>query len=238
MPYQGCLVSDGESILQTDQRQMWTAGVLLAWVALLGTGLLSGTERHSAPYIAANERQTLLNSLRVVIPADSFDNDILADVTEISDPELLGMDEPTRVYRARWRGGDRAVAFRLVAPDGYSGAIRLLMAVRADGVVSGVRVIGHRETPGLGDTIEARRSDWILGFTGLSRTDPHDAAWGVKRDGGHFDQFTGATITPRAVVKAVHNGLLFFDRHRAQLFNADIPTGTTAIPTQEDTGHG
>lgn len=223
MPCRGCSVSDVVNAMQIERRQALTAGALLAMVALLGTLLLSGTEWHSAPYIATNERQTLLDSLRVVIPADSFDNDILADVIEVSDPELLGRPAPTRVYRARWRGSDRAVAFRIVAPGGYSGAIQLLMGVRADGVLSGVRVIAHRETPGLGDAIEARRSDWILGFTGRSRNDPGDAAWRVKRDGGSFDQFTGATITPRAVVKAVHNGLLFFDRHRAQLFNADMP---------------
>lgn len=210
---------------------MSVAGVLLALVTLLGTALLAGTQWHSAPYIAANERQTLLDSLSVVIPADSFDNDILADVTEVSDPELLGMAGTTRVYRARWRGADRAVAFRIVAPDGYSGDIELLMGVRADGVVSGVRVIGHRETPGLGDAIEARRSDWILGFAGRSRTDPGDADWGVKRDGGAFDQFTGATITPRAVVKAVHNGLKFFDRHRARLFKAETPTDLATATT-------
>jgi len=199
------------------------AGALLAVTALLGTALLSGTEWHSAPYIAANQRQTLLDSLQVVIPADSFDNDILSDVTEVSDPALLGMAGPTRVYRARWQGAPRAVAFRIVAPNGYAGPIELLMGVGADGVVSGVRVISHHETPGLGDAIEVRRSDWIHGFTGKSRGNPGEAGWRVQRDGGEFTQFTGATITPRAVVKAVHQGLLFFDRHRRQLFRTDPP---------------
>ena len=231
MPCRECLVSAGESAVRTEARQALAAGMLLAGSALLGTAVLTGTAQHSAPYIGANERQTLLNSLQVVIPANSFDNDILTDTTDIADPELLGMPGPTRVYRARWRGQDRAVAFRVVAPDGYSGAIQLLMGVRVDGVVSGVRVISHRETPGLGDAIEAGRSDWILGFAGRSRRDPYDAAWRVKRDGGRFDEFTGATITPRAVVKAVHNGLLFFDRHRSKLFDAELPLGEQASPS-------
>lgn len=222
--------------MHAERRQILGAGLLLAAFALLGTALLNGTQWHSAPYIAANERQTLLDSLSVVIPPDSFDNDILDDSITISDPELLGMAGPTRVYRARLRGQDTAVAFLIVAPGGYSGSINLLMGVRADGGISGVRVISHHETPGLGDTIEARRSDWILNFAGRSLDDPGEAGWHVKRDGGTFDQFTGATITPRAVVKAVHNGLKFFARHRAQLFATDpTPVPAAAAPPEGGT---
>lgn len=206
-------------------REVMVAGGLLAAAALSGTALLSGVQHHSAPYIAANERQVLMDSLRVVMPEGSFDNDILTDVVEIADPELLGMSGPTRVYRARWQGQNRAVAFRLVAPDGYAGAIHLLMAVGVDGAVAGVRVLDHRETPGLGDAIEARRSDWILGFAGRSLRRPGEVGWRVKRDGGVFDQFTGATITPRAVVKAVRNGLLFFERNRDRIFAVELSAG-------------
>jgi electron transport complex protein RnfG len=207
--------------VQTEQYQTLTAGVLLAVAALIGTVILSAAERHSAPYIEANQRQALLDSIYMVIPAGSFDNDILADVIELKDPELLGMETASRIYRARQQGDIQAIAFQTVAPDGYSGRIDLLMGVQADGVISGVRVISHRETPGLGDAIDARRSDWILGFTDKSRINPKDSGWVVKKDGGEFDQFTGATITPRAVVKAVHNGLLFFERHRSELFKSN-----------------
>lgn len=214
--------------MPAEQRQMVTAGLVLAAAALLGTSLLSLAQWHSEPYIAANRQQALLDSLRILIPADSFDNEILNDQILISDPGLLGRAEPTRVYRARWRGEPQAAAFRIVAPDGYAGDIELLLGVRADGVVSGVRVISHRETPGLGDGIEARRSDWIQGFGGRSLDDPGEAGWRVKRDGGVFDQFSGATITPRAVVKAVRNGLRFFARYRKQIFADNPPASSVA----------
>jgi electron transport complex protein RnfG len=117
----------------------------------------------------------------------------------------------------RLGGRTLAVLLGAVAPDGYSGAIRLLVAVGTDGRVIGVRVLEHRETPGLGDFIETRRSDWIHGFAGRSLGDPPPAGWQVRKDGGEFDQFTGATVTPRAVVRAVRNALTYFDRHRTEL---------------------
>jgi Na+-translocating ferredoxin:NAD+ oxidoreductase subunit G len=209
--------------VKAEFHQTIRAGVLLALAALIGTFILNAAEHHSAPYIEANQRQALLDNLSMVVPADGFDNDILGDVLELGDPELLGMSTPTRIYRARQQGNIRYIAFEITAPDGYSGQISLLMGVRADGAISGVRVLRHRETPGLGDAIEARRSNWILGFDGKSLFNPGSIGWAVKKDGGEFDQFTGATITPRAVVKAVHNGLLFVERHRSELF-ADSET--------------
>lgn len=206
----GAGVNSGRSIL--------LAGLLLAFSALLGTGLLSLTHGHAAPYIAENERLRLLASLNAVIPPDQYDNDLLTDTLELSDPQLLGMEGPVTIYRARRGGEARAVAFRVRALGGYSGPIELLVGVAVDGRLSGVRVISHKETPGLGDAIEAGRSDWISGFKGRSRTNPQDAGWKVKRDGGVFDQFTGATITPRAVVKGVHRALQFYDLHRDQIF--------------------
>lgn len=210
--------------MTSEPRQIAASGGLLAAAALAGTLLLSLTHWHSRPYVSANERQTLLDSLRVVIPPNSFDNDMLSDSTEIRDPELTGQDSGTRVYRARQEGQPKAVAFRIIAPDGYAGAIELLMGIRSDGVISGVRVISHRETPGLGDAIEMRRSPWIGKFTGKSLDNPGSEGWRVRRDGGAFDQFTGATITPRAVVSAVHRGLTFFRKHREQLFASGKPT--------------
>ena len=106
-----------------------------------------------------------------------------------------------------------------MAPDGYSGNIHLLVAIKYDGTLAGVRVVNHKETPGLGDAVEAERSNWILGFTGKSLTNPGKKGWAVKRDGGQFDQFTGATITPRAVVKAVYKTLEYYQQHKTQLFS-------------------
>jgi len=208
-----------------NRRAILVAGVLLALSALLGTGLLSLTNDHAVPYIAENERLRLLASLNAVIPPHRYDNDLLADTIELSDPEQLGIDGPVIIYRARMRGEARAVAFRVRAPDGYSGPIDLLVGVCADGKLSGVRVINHKETPGLGDAIEMGRSDWVKSFNGRSRRNPKDKGWKVKRDGGVFDQFTGATITPRAVVKGVHKALQFYDRCRDQIFIQTRPKG-------------
>ncbi len=220
--------------MPAERRQMVLAGLILAAAALMGTALLSLAQWHSRPYIDINRQQALLASLQVVIPAGSFDNDILSDVVPIADPEWLGQAEPTLVYRARRGGEPQAAAFRVVAPDGYAGDIELMMGVRADGVVSGVRVISHRETPGLGDGIEARRSDWIEGFAGRSLGNPGESGWRVRRDGGAFDQFSGATITPRAVVAAVHRGLRFFEQHRARIFAGEPPAQDIAANTTRE----
>ncbi|HEX6928013.1 MAG TPA: RnfABCDGE type electron transport complex subunit G, partial [Gammaproteobacteria bacterium] len=136
----------------------------------------------------------------------------------VTNPELLGTPVPVTVYRAYKDGEPVAALFTSVAPDGYSGPIYLLVGIHADGRIAGVRVLGHKETPGLGDPIEIERSDWITGFDGRSLGDPPPQQWDVERYGGVFDQFTGATITPRAVVRAVRNTLLYFERHREEIF--------------------
>ena len=130
----------------------------------------------------------------------------------------LGTQQAVPVYRAFRNGEPVAALLTPVAPNGYSGEIRLLVGIYADGRVAGVRVLGHKETPGLGDAIEIERSDWITSFAGRSLGNPPLEDWKVKRDGGVFDQFTGATITPRAVVQAVRKTLLYFERHRDELF--------------------
>jgi electron transport complex protein RnfG len=119
-----------------------------------------------------------------------------------------------------------ALVIAAVAPDGYSGSIRLLVGINRDGSLAGVRTLAHRETPGLGDRIEAQRDDWILGFAGKSLDRPALQAWRVKRDGGVFDQFTGATITPRAVVRAVKNSLIYYRDNREALFAVQGTAGT------------
>ena len=131
-------------------------------------------------------------------------------------PEL-GHRSPQSAYLALKGGEPSALILPVTAPDGYSGAIHLLVGIFADGRLAGVRVLSHKETPGLGDKIELAKSDWVRSFEGKSLSDPGEDRWAVKKDRGDFDQFAGATITPRAVVKAVHGALRYFDTHRAQL---------------------
>lgn len=184
------------------------AGLLLGVFSVAGAGLVAVTHVATADLIAQNERQALLDKLSVLVPTGQVTNDMATDRIEVSDPARLG-GEQTTVYRARRGEQPVAVILTPVVPDGYAGPIQLLVAVLRDGSLGGVRVVSHKETPGLGDKIEEQRTDWILDFAGKSLGDPAPEQWKVKRDGGAFDQFTGATVTPRAVVKAVKNALLY-----------------------------
>jgi electron transport complex protein RnfG len=179
--------------------------------------------------VEASERTKREADFAQLLGGVRHDNELLADRIEAHDPELLGTDEPVPVYRARLEGRPVAAILEAVAPDGYSGAIRIAMAVTPDGRLLGVRVIEHHETPGLGDAIEERRSDWIHQFDGRSLADPPQAGWAVRKDGGAFDQLTGATVTPRAVVAAVRNALLFVQRAGAGLYSA-APGQAAASP--------
>ena len=192
---------------------------LLGLIALLGTAMLAGVNALTHERIIEQEKRRVLQQLNEIVPVASFNNDLLGDKIEIQDEALLQHRSPVPVYRARLDGQPVAVLMIVTAPDGYNGDIRLLAGIDAAGTLLGVRVVSHRETPGLGDPIELEKSDWILGFTekGLHNTDT--AAWAVKRDGGQFDQFTGATISPRAVVRTVHNTLLYFEANRQMLFD-------------------
>lgn len=192
----------------------------LGGFAFLSAGLVLLVHDLSAERIAAQERAALEGTLQELVPASAYDNKLYADCTSALDPELLGSKTPVRVYRARRAGAPVALVLSSVAPDGYSGAIHLLVGVYRDGRVAGVRVRQHAETPGLGDKIEIRRSDWILSFAGKSLDDPKPEAWKVDKDGGPFDSFTGATITPRAVVKAVYNSLEYVRKHGEALYAA------------------
>ncbi len=195
-----------------------TASLLMLF-AVIGATLVGLTFSQTEDDIRHNEELTLLRKLNNIIPAESYDNDLLEDVITLKPNSILATDEPTLAYRARKNKKNVAVVFSSIAPNGYNGPIQLLVGVQADGTLAGVRVVKHRETPGLGDVVSITRSDWILGFDGKSLSNPEARGWKVKRDGGIFDQFTGATITPRAVVKAVHNALLYFDQNQATLFD-------------------
>ncbi len=185
--------------------------ILLGTFALLASGALAWASNATGDAIAAAEAKDLRDSLAEVLPQGMADNDFLKDTVDL---EKGG--KTLTIYRARKDGVVMAALFK-VAERGYAGEIQLLMAVDSEGRTLGVRVLKHAETPGLGDKIEIRKDKWIKGFDGKSLDDPTPEKWGVKKDGGIFDQFAGATITPRAVVKAVKGGLAFFAEHRKEI---------------------
>ena len=181
----------------------------LALFAALTVGVIAVTELVTRDAIAEQRARAQQRALLAILGEEGFDNAILEDVLPI-EAGVLGLREDAEAYVARKDGAAVALVVPLVAPDGYSGAIRMLLGIRVDGVIAGLRILEHRETPGLGDAIEARKSDWILGFAGRSLADPGPGGWAVRKDGGEFDAFTGATITPRAVVAAVHDALQWY----------------------------
>ncbi|HEY0719852.1 MAG TPA: electron transport complex subunit RsxG [Gammaproteobacteria bacterium] len=199
-------------------KKLLISGFLLALFAAVGTAAVSFVHDNALPRIAAVEKSNLLGLLHQFIPPASHDNDLFNDTLTVRDRELLGSNAPATVYRARKNGMPVALVLTAIAPDGYSGDIKLLIGIHYDGTLAGVRVLSHKETPGLGDRIDIDRSSWINGFTGKSLQNPPEEQWQVKKDGGQFDQFTGATITPRAVVKAVANTLRYYQMHRDALF--------------------
>jgi len=192
--------------------------LVLGAFALSGTIILAYTDKLTKPKIEAEERQFLLRSLNIIIPKDRFDNDIFNDVIYVTDSTLLGSSKPVAVYRVRKENKPVGVIINSIAPNGYSGKIYLLVGIKYNGDLAGVRITKHTETPGLGDGIDVRKSDWVYGFNGKSLTNTGSQQWTVKKDHGIFDEFTGATITPRAVVKAVQNTLLYFKDNRDSLF--------------------
>lgn len=208
------------SHLKIQTNKIFIAALLLSLFAVIGAALVGLTFKQTADDIKRNEEITLLNKLNNIIPSDLYDNNLLLDTIKLAPSALLGTKDPSLAYRARKNNKNVAVVFSCIAPSGYSGSIYLLVGIYADGNVAGVRVVKHKETPGLGDAVSITHSNWILGFNGKSLSDPDDKGWKVKRDGGVFDQFTGATITPRAVVKAVHDALIYFDQNQIKLFSA------------------
>ncbi|BBE50747.1 Electron transport complex subunit RnfG [Ferriphaselus amnicola] len=187
-------------------------GLSLGGVALLTTLALAFASGATEGDIRAAEALDLKQSLAIVLPGQ-YDNDIVQDTLVLPTAE----GEVT-AYRARHAGKVDAVVYRVIG-HGYAGAIVCVMGVSREGKILGVRVLKHSETPGLGDKIEPAKTRWIFAFDGKSMTDPAAEKWAVKKDGGVFDQFAGATITPRAVVKAVKGGLVFFEQNRNALLD-------------------
>jgi electron transport complex protein RnfG len=192
---------------------------VLAGFALIASVLLGVTNCSTEGTIQRRLDEDLKKSLEEVVPAALYDNDMLQDTLTIPSAEYnIGANETT-VYIAKKSGNVSAVCFKFTAPDGYSGAINMIMGIDRDGNILGVRVLSHKETPGLGDKIEVAKSDWILKFVGRSLDNLAPAKWAVKKDGGEFDQFAGATITPRKSVQAIYRGLQLFKAHQEQLIN-------------------
>lgn len=199
-----------------------TALILLVFVAIF-SGLLASAYLATKPAIDATALAEKMKLVDEVLPKSAYDNDPLHDARQLPAVAALGLDEPSTVYRARRGGEASALLLEAVAADGYSGKIRLLLAVGADGTIYGVRVTQHRETPGLGDYVEPKKDKnkerpWITQFNGLSPADCSEREWRVKKDGGRFDANAGATVTPRAVVKAVRRAALWVAENREQVF--------------------
>jgi len=200
--------------------------LLLGVFAAVGTGFVAWVHLATKAKIAENELAMTRARVSELLRGLDYENDPVADHTTVGHDRLGGRNLP--VWFARQEDVITGVVLSAIAPNGYSGSIHLLVGIDRDGSVLGVRVTRHRETPGLGDDIEADRSDWILGFRGRSLENPPIELWRVRRDGGVFDQFTGATVTPRAVVQAVANALVYFRDHAEELL-------ATPPPRQGDT---
>ena len=191
----------------------------LAIVAAVLTALLALVASFTRERIVSNEQAWIRQRLDALVPPAMHDNDLLTDSIAVTAPDLLGSSRPVKIYRARRNGAPVAAVLRPIAPDGYRGPIELLVAVGPAGRLIGVQVIRHQETPGLGDAFESRDVHWLDRFRGRSLTDPPPQRWTVRRDGGDFDAFTGATITPRAIVKAVRNALEYYQRNSQRIFD-------------------
>ena len=196
-------------------------GLILCVFALITTALIALTFSQTKDEIEQQELQKRLSILTAIVPVELYNNDIEHDCTLVTNSDLLGSAEPQQIFRARLNNQASAAAIEVTAPNGYSGKIKLIVGIDTQSKVTGVRALKHKETPGLGDKIELRVSDWILGFNGMSFTEENARKWNVKKDGGQFDQFTGATITPRAVVAAVKNAVIYFQQNQQAIFTAD-----------------
>ena len=193
------------------------AGVTLGAIAAVCTALVAATYSVTADRIAANEQAWLEQSLTPALSGVFFQGSVTESMLVIPPPHDLPGNDDVIVYRVFAEGEPVAALFVVTARDGYSGSIKILVGVGVDGVVSGIRIVEHSETPGLGDRIEQSRSDWVYQFDGRSLGDPVEARWLIQTDGGDFDQLTGASVTPRAVIKAIRETLVYFAAHRDEI---------------------
>ena len=196
-----------------------TMAIMVAFT-LIGTVFLAKTYLVTKAPIEASEAAAKMKLFAQVLPVNEHDNDLLNDFVEMPAGGELNNRTATKVYTARLAGVAKAVILEATARDGYSGDIKLLIAVRQDGSLGGVRVIAHKETPGLGDYIDIAKDNWVKSFDDLSLTSRLGKQWQVKKDGGQFDYMAGATITPRAVVKATYKALTYVEANKTLLFAA------------------
>ncbi len=195
-----------------------TALTLIAF-ALVFTALLAYIFNVTKAPIEKSEAEARMALFNQVVSPELHDNDMLKEAITIAPNELLGNTQPSVANLARIDHAPSAVILEAIAHDGYSGDIKLLIAIKYDGTIAGVRVLTHKETPGLGDYIDILKGNWIKLFDGESLSKTSEPQWKVKKDGGQFDYMAGATITPRAVVKAVHKALKYFEANKQILFS-------------------
>ncbi len=208
------------------QKAITKNSTILAAFAAATALLIAITFQSTKAKIGEQQRLAAQKALKEIIPESLHDNDLLATTHTLSFEEAMqfGIKEPLKLHIATLNGDLSAIAIPAIAPDGYSGDINMLIGIDIQGQLTGVRVLNHKETPGLGDKIDLKKSDWILGFNGKSLSNPTHENWAVKKDGGEFDQFTGATITPRAIVKRIKQTLEIFNaQHSTWLEVEKIP---------------
>jgi electron transport complex protein RnfG len=193
-------------------------GLTLAVIAAICTALVALTFQATRERIAANEKALLEQSLQPALAGTFYDSGVSESRLVLPSPHGLPGNEPAVVYRVFAEGEPVAALFAVTARDGFSGPIRILVGIDVDGTVTGVRILRHRETPGLGDKIESARSDWVFQFDGRSMGDPVATGWAIEVDGGEFDQLTGASVTPRAIIKAIRDTLNYFETHQDAIF--------------------
>ena len=199
---------------------IWKSGVTLAIVAAFCTSLVAFTWQQTEERIEANKKAWLERSLQPALAGLFFDSPVTESMIIVPAPHDLPGSEDAIIYRVFAGETPVAALFVVSARDGYAGPIRFLVGISMDGTVTGVRVLEHRETPGMGDRIEMTKSDWVLQFDGRSLQDPELGQWAIKDDGGEFDQLTGASVTPRAIIKAIKQTLQYFDGNRDAIFSA------------------
>ncbi|MBT1445950.1 electron transport complex subunit RsxG [Shewanella sp. JM162201] len=197
-------------------------GLLLGGFALACTAAVALVNDATKDRIAEQQRLELSRILHQIVPDDIHDNDLSASCILVTEPDALGSIDPMPVYLGTKGGKPVALAIETIAPDGYNGNIRLIVGVDTKGEVLGIRTLSHQETPGLGDKIELRKDDWVLGFNGKRFEASNPAPWRVKKDGGEFDQFTGATITPRAYLNAISRTLTLVEKQKADWFKRPL----------------
>ena len=201
-----------------NEQSVAKTGLTLAFIAAICTALVAATYQLTAERIAANEKALLEQSLAPALSGIFYEGGVSESRVVIPPPHDLPGSDAAIIYRVFADEEPVAALFVVTARDGFSGPIRILLGIEYDGTVTGVRILQHRETPGLGDRIESTRSDWVLQFDGRSMGDPVVTGWAIKKDGGEFDQLTGASVTPRAVIKAIRDTLIYFDEHRDAVF--------------------